>query len=145
MGARKPRRSEPIMPNPVKDSDALSTGGILYDALNMARHAQQQVDNHEEVCAERYKTIHESLTKLETSFDKQLGMIWKVIAWAGGSAFLIVMGLLGFLAKTQFDQITALQTAAAQRAPAAQQLPPQVIIQRAPGSPELGATIEPRP
>ena len=118
-----------------------SLGGLAYDALTIARdgkskaeQALREIESHEDVCAERYKNINE---KLE--------MLFKVIAWAGGAAFLLVMGLLGFLAKTQFESISALQKATLQRTEIlerTQPMPPQVIIQRAPGQPEIGATVE---
>lgn len=122
-----------------------SVGGIAYDALMMAQKADGKADSvaqaqesHEEVCAERYKNIHE-----------KLGMIFKIIAWAGGSAFLVIMGLLGFLAKTQFDTISEMSKATAQRTEQmerAQAQPPQVVIQSQPGSPQItGATVDRKP
>lgn len=118
-------------------------GGIAYDALTMARDAMakaeqnaRDIEGHEDICAERYENIRE-----------KLGMLFKIIAWAGGSAFAIVMGLLAFLAKTQFDQIKTLQSAVGQRTELlerAQSVPPQVIIQRAPGQTEMGASVERR-
>lgn len=113
-----------------------SVGGIAYDALTMAREANDKaeralrdIEGHEDICAERYRNINE-----------KLGMLFKIIAWAGGTGFLLIMGLLAFLAKTQFESINALQKAAVvQRA---DPLPPQVIIQRAPGQGDMGATVE---
>lgn len=103
-----------------------SASRTAYEALGMAKEAKAEIAAHEDVCALRYKSIEAALTKIETSFDKQLGMVWKVIAWAGGTAFLIVMGLLGFLAKSQFSSMTALQEAV-------NKPPPPIVIQTAPG------------
>lgn len=109
-----------------------SVSEVAYEALNLARQNARDIEGHEDICAERYQNIHE-----------KLGMIFRIIAWAGGTGFLLIMGLLAFLAKTQFESIRALQSAAVQRV-SAQPLPPQVIIQRAPGQAEMGATVEPQ-
>ncbi len=113
-----------------------STSEVAYEALNLARQNARDIEGHEDICAERYQNIHE-----------KLGMIFRIIAWAGGTGFLLITGLLAFLAKTQFESIKALQDAAVQRTgllERAQPLPPQVIIQRAPGQAEMGATVEPQ-
>lgn len=126
-----------------------STGGIIYDALLLAQQAKQEVLAHEDVCAQRYLNIQNELTGIKDSIRN----LWKIIAWAGSTTMLIVMGLLSFLLKIQFENSQALQTATAQRLEINertdaierhQAMPPRVIIQRGPsGSPEIGATIEP--
>ena len=107
-----------------------TSGAVAYEARELARQAQRDIESHEAVCAERYGNIND-----------KLNMLFKIIAWAGGTAFLVVMGLLTYLAKTQFENITALQQALAQqqRIPVS---PPQVYIQPAPGSPPMGASVD---
>lgn len=123
-----------------------SFGGIALDALEAARKAQAKADqverdinSHEDICAERYKNINE-----------KVGTLFKLVAYGGSTALMLILGLLGFLAKAQFDSITELKSAAVQRADIREQLlrsdqPPQVIIQPAQGSTGMGATVERKP
>lgn len=102
-------------------------------ALELGRQNERDIESHEAICAERY-----------TNINDKLSTIFKIIAWAGGTGFLLIMGLLGFLAKTQFESINALQKVTVQGLERAQQPapPPQVIIQPAQGLSNMGATVE---
>ncbi|MGN5375787.1 hypothetical protein [Sphingomonas hankookensis] len=129
-----------------------SLGGIAYDALQMARGADgkadralQAVDSHEDICAERYKNINDKVAAV----DAKVSTLFKLLAWGGTTALTLILALLGFLAKAQFDSITELQRASTQRAAILSEqierkaLPaPQVIIQPAPGAATTGASIE---
>lgn len=120
-----------------------SLGGLAYDALEMARHADgkaeralQAVDSHEDICAERYRNINE-----------KIGTIFKLLAWGGTTALMLILGLLGFLAKTQFDSMKARDDTTQQIAEILrrQSPPPQVIVQPAPGATTTGASVERQP
>lgn len=123
-----------------------SAGSVAYDALNLAKEAKRDIVAHEDICAIRYERINVTLSEMKSGIDEKFNMIWKIIAWAGGSAFLIVMGLLAFLAKTQFDSMTEFQRIMTQPQPVPQAAPPpQIIIQREAGQPPIGATVERQP
>ncbi len=121
-----------------------SFGGIALDALEAARKAQAKADqverdgtNHEAICAERYANI-----------NQKIGTLFKLMAWGGTTALTLILALLAFLAKAQFDSITELKSAAQQRSELSQrinEMPPRVIIQPAPGATTTGATIERQP
>ena len=131
-----------------------SASRVAYAAIDLAKEAKLEILSHEKICAERYANINQTLTDLKNetlpdmkaAIDEKFNMIWKIIAWAGGAAFLIIMGLLSYLAKTQFEVITQQQRIANQPQVIQQAAPPpQVIIQRADGSPAIGATVERSP
>lgn len=120
-----------------------SFGGVALDALEAARQAQAKADQverdiagHEDICAERYKNINE-----------KIGTIFKLLAWGGTTALMLILGLLGFLAKTQFDSMKARDDTTQQIAEILrrQSPPPQVIVQPAPGATTTGASVERQP
>lgn len=132
----------PVIRDHHPETGDASFGGIALDALKAARDAQAKADEnardieaHEDICAERYKTINE-----------KLGTIFKIIVWAGGTGFMLIMGLLAFFAKTQFEMMDSAQKATAQRTEILERSrtsePPQVIIQPAPGQTGMGASVE---
>lgn len=113
----------------------------MSDLHTIAREeADRAVEAHEAICAERYKNLQASFGGVQ----KEMGMLWRILAWAGSTTLLLILGLLGFLAKVQFDSMNARDESARQiveilkRQPS----PPQVVVQPAPGSPEMGATVE---
>lgn len=65
---------------------------IAYDALNLAKQNARDIESHEDICAERYAGIHEKIREIKG-----------VITWAGGLAFTVIIGILGFLASAQFS------------------------------------------
>ena len=129
---------------PVRDDGEASFAGIALDALEAARAAQKKADEvgaageaHEDICAERYGNINE-----------KIGTLFKLLAWGGTTALMLILGLLSFLAKAQFDSITELKAATAQRVDLGHRMddmPPRVIIQPAPGAATTGATVERQP
>lgn len=137
-----------LTPSATNSRDALL---VALAARAKAEQAQRDIDSHEDVCAERYENIHAKLTEMKTEFSAQNRRIWGLFGWLGGTGFLILMGVLSFLLRAQYDTITAMSKASRDRIElrdrieAVQPLPPQVIIQRAPGSPEIGATVEHQP
>lgn len=60
---------------------------VAYDALNLAKQAVRDIESHEDICAERYAGIHDKIREIKS-----------LIGWAGGSAFGIIIAVLGFLA-----------------------------------------------
>lgn len=106
---------------------------VAYEARNIAKDAARDIQSHEEICAERYEGIRATLVKMENSFDKQLGMIWKILASVGGTFFTIIIGLLAFLAKTQWDANAASQSRADTKIEMLQQQrdrPPEIVVQQ---------------
>lgn len=79
-----------------------STAAVAYEALNLGKQNSRDISQHEDICAERYRNINQSMAKIETSVDKQFGEIKGILKWAGGAAFAIIIGLLSFLAQAQF-------------------------------------------
>jgi len=71
-----------------------AVAGIANEARTLANAAKGEISSHEAVCAERY-----------TNINQQLGWIWKILALAGVS----LLGMLGFLAKTEVDSLNSMQ------------------------------------
>jgi len=74
---------------------------VAYEALNLSKQNTQKIDAHEDLCAERYGHINSSI-----------GEIKSILKWAGTTGFLIIIGLLGFLAKTTWEAKEQAQMAA---------------------------------
>lgn len=74
------------------ESPPTSTARVAYDALNLAKQNARDIENHEEICAERYAGIHASM-----------GEIKNILKWAGGTLFSIIISLLAWLALQQFN------------------------------------------
>lgn len=66
---------------------------IAYEARNLARQNARDIEQHEDLCAERYAGIHD-----------KIGEIKGMLKWAGGTGFSIIIGLVGFLAVQMFHQ-----------------------------------------
>lgn len=69
------------------------TTPVAYRALDRANEAHRLAESahaanasHEELCAERYKNIHESLATLKA-----------IIAWGGSSLAALLLAVLAFL------------------------------------------------
>jgi hypothetical protein len=69
-----------------------AVAAVAYDALNLAKQTARDIEQHEDICAERYAGIH-----------TQIGDIKKLIGWGGGLALTTVLCVLGFLAAAQFN------------------------------------------
>jgi len=67
--------------------EVTDVASVAYDALNLARQVERDIESHEELCAERYAGIHEKIHEIKS-----------LIGWAGGVAFSIIVAVLGFLA-----------------------------------------------
>lgn len=80
-----------------------SAAAVAYEALNLGKQNSRDIEQHEDICAERYRNINNSMTKIETSVDKQFGEIKDILKWAGGALFSVIIALLGFLATQQFN------------------------------------------
>lgn len=67
----------------------------VVDAVARARadEAHTKIDGHEELCAERYKNIHETLGTMKT-----------ILGWAGGSIFSLLVATLGWLVVQQVSR-----------------------------------------
>ena len=72
---------------------AESTSPVAYRALRRADEAHQiaegahkAIASHEDLCAERYKNIHESL-----------GTLKAIIAWGGSGLAALLLAVLAFL------------------------------------------------
>lgn len=79
-----------------------STARVAYDALNLAKQNERDINHHEDICAERYKNINDSMLAIEQRADKGFSEIKGILKWAGGALFSIILGLLAFLAQQQF-------------------------------------------
>jgi len=80
-----------------------SAASIAYEALNLGKQNARDIENHEDICAERYANINKGMAKIESNVDKQFGEIKGILKWAGGALFSIIIGLLGYLAAAQFS------------------------------------------
>ncbi|AOR76549.1 hypothetical protein [Novosphingobium resinovorum] len=65
---------------------------VAYQALNLARQNARDIEKHEDICAERYQGIHDAIDEIK-------GVLWK----AGGGAFTVILGVLGFLLVQQLN------------------------------------------
>lgn len=67
---------------------------IDQDARDKANAALAQIDAHEDICAIRYQGIQTEISGMK-----------RIITWAGAAAFSVIIGMLGFLARAQFDAV----------------------------------------
>lgn len=67
------------------------------DAVARARadEAHSKIEGHEELCAERYKNINDTL-----------GTIKSILGWAGGSIFAVLVAMLGWLSVQEINRIS---------------------------------------
>lgn len=78
-----------------------SASRVAYEALNLSKQNTRDIEAHEDLCAERYKNINTSISEIKS-----------ILKWAGTTGFVIIIGLLSFLAKAQFDANSTAQRAA---------------------------------
>lgn len=64
-------------------------------ARGRADEAHTKIDGHEQLCAERYQNIHDTLGTMKT-----------ILGWAGGSIFSLLVATLGWLVVQQVNQNT---------------------------------------
>lgn len=74
---------------------------VAYQALNLSKQNERDINAHEDLCAERYAHINTSISEIKG-----------ILKWAGTTGFLIIIGLLGFLAKTTWEAKEQAQQAA---------------------------------
>ncbi len=79
-----------------------NAGGLLFDAMTMARNAEAQVESHEALCAERYKTINESIAAIKVDIKEKFGEVKKILAWAGITMLTIIIGALSWSLQQQW-------------------------------------------
>ena len=60
--------------------------------MDLAREADNKINAHEDLCAERYKNINESLSR-----------IMKLIGWGGSFLAVLIVGLLGWSLNNQVE------------------------------------------
>lgn len=65
---------------------------MAYQALNLARQNERDMESHETICAERYAGIHKGIDEIK-------GVLWK----AGTGAFGLIMAMLAFLVVQQLN------------------------------------------
>jgi len=76
---------------------------LARDAMDLAREADNKINAHEDLCAERYKNINDSLSR-----------ITKLMGWGGALLAGMILGLLGWSLNSQVeankDAISALRS-----------------------------------
>ncbi len=80
------------------------TRGVAVDALALARKNEQEINAHEDLCAERYANIRAEIAGLRAIFK-----------WMGGAAFTLILFGLGVL----INQMTTANQALTERNAAA--------------------------
>lgn len=65
---------------------------LAQQALNRAESAHQLLAAHELLCAERYGNIND-----------KLNTIVRVLAWAGGTLFMLILAVLGWSMSQQIS------------------------------------------
>lgn len=78
---------------------------IAREALDLARDVDHRVNNHEDICALRYKRLEENITSVKS----EVGDVKTILAWAGTTGFGIIMAALAFFIKVQFDANAEMQ------------------------------------
>lgn len=72
----------------------MSIEQVAYDALNLAKQNERDIDRHEKICAERYEGINETMREIKSLIKSAIG--WGVS---------ILLALLGFLLIQQFNDL----------------------------------------
>ena len=75
---------------------------VDQDARDMARSADSRIATHEEVCAERYKNINETLAELKARITSSTSGLWNRIWLATGALIIILFGIIGWLVDRAF-------------------------------------------
>ncbi len=79
------------------------TQHVAREALDLAKDVDRRMDGHEDICAIRYRSLENSIAHVKNELSASVGDIKKVLAWAGGTAFIGLIGALSFFLKVQFD------------------------------------------
>lgn len=100
---------------------------IARDALDLAKDVDHRVSSHEDICALRYARLEENMTaaraemalnmnslKNDMSAQQQIFKeenkdIKRILAWAGTTAFGVILAALGFLMVEQFNANAEMQ------------------------------------
>ena len=80
-----------------------SASSVARQALDLAKDVERRVDSHEDICALRYAQLEASVSAVKTEVASSVGDIKKILGWAGAAGFTILIGLLGFFLKAQYD------------------------------------------
>ena len=78
------------------------------DPLTEARRANARIDSHEDVCAERYKRIDETLKRLERAGEDRRNSIRGIYKqqWAiMGGIVVLLLAVVGYLLDRQIPPI----------------------------------------
>lgn len=66
----------------------------LEEAYRMSARANIRIDEHEKLCSERYKQIHDLLEKMDTGIGKVSNRIWWVVTTGALIAAGVIVRLL---------------------------------------------------
>lgn len=69
-----------------------STAAVAYEARNRANAAHDKIEAHEDLCAERYRNINESVAEIKN-----------ILKWAGSGIIGLMLTVLGWLVLQQID------------------------------------------
>ncbi|MEG3175844.1 hypothetical protein U1872_06350 [Sphingomonas sp. RB3P16] len=98
--------------------------GIAIDALALGKKNEIDIASHEDLCAERYQNI-----------NTNIGEIKSFLKWACTTGFMIIIGLLCFLAKMTWEAKDQAAIAAAAKIEMLQrqiEAPPRIQVVPAP-------------
>jgi hypothetical protein len=56
--------------------------------------AYAKIEAHEDLCAERYRAINETLGELREAAGKQSALLWGIVLSVAGSALLFLVGIV---------------------------------------------------
>ena len=82
-----------------------TTSHIAREALDLARNVEMRVNGHEDICAVRYGSLDTKISNV----SNDVGDVKRILAWAGTTGFAVILSVLGFLMKAQFDANAEMQ------------------------------------
>lgn len=82
----------------------MSAEDNAQEALQIAIQVQSDFKYHTETCMSRYENLTSKLDSVERNTNARLKSIWSLIAWAGTTAFGIIIAILGFLLIQLYDR-----------------------------------------
>lgn len=82
---------------------------VAREALDLAKDVDRRVNSHEDICALRYEQLHASIAAVKKDVGDSVGDIKKVLGWAGATLVVVMMSVLGFFLKAQFDANAEMQ------------------------------------
>ena len=78
----------------------MSNEAVDHEARAQAAQANQRIDAHEDLCAERYRVIAESLARLEASGEQRrqsIKDIYERLSVERAAIIVLLLGIVGFL------------------------------------------------